>query len=230
MTVATGLMLVSALSSPAIGDLIVPGGGFGGISGVESGEAAALVSALPGAAVHEPLGVALPSGGAGGMVPVVLPATDPMIVTGIAAGRVGARLVDGVLVNPAIEDGAIGIVMLPNGPVVAVGLVGTAVLVDVTLWTEGESSTTRGEQLTLVPGIVGSVASGGEASVVTGAPGTVTAEKRLENGPGPLRGDETIAPGVVGSAIAVLPIVDTCASQRLLTTNSATVMQRSVRI
>jgi hypothetical protein len=185
-----------------------------------------LVSALPGAVVHELLGVALPSEGAEVIVPVVLPATEPMMVTGIAAGR----LVDSVLVDPAIADGTIGIAMLPNGLVVAVGFAGTAALVDVTLWTEGESSTTRGEQLTLVPGIVGSVASGGEASVVTGAPGTVAAEKRLENGPGPLRGDETIAPGVVGSAIAVLPIVDTCASQRLLTTNSASVMQRSVRI
>jgi len=170
-----------------------------------------LVSALPGAVVHELPGVVLPSEDAEVIVPVVLPATEPMIVTGIAAGKIGDRLVDGVLVDPAMVDGAIGIVMLPNGLVVAVEFAETVVLVVVTLCTEGESSTTRGEQLTLVPGIVGSVASGGEASVVTGAPGTVAAEKRLENGPGPFRGDETIAPGVVGSAIAVLPIVDTCA-------------------
>ena len=170
-----------------------------------------MVSALPGAVVHELPGVVLPSEDAEVIVPVVLPATEPMIVTGIAAGKIGDRLVDGVLVDPAMVDGAIGIVMLPNGLVVAVEFAETVVLVVVTLCTEGESSTTRGEQLTLVPGIVGSVASGGEASVVTGAPGTVAAEKRLENGPGPFRGDETIVPGVVGSAIAVLPIVDTCA-------------------
>jgi hypothetical protein len=178
---------------------------------VERGEAAALVSALPGAVVHEPLGVGLPSEVADITVPVVLPATEPMIVTGIATGSVGDGPVDGMLIVPAMVAGAIGIVMEPNGLIVAVGLAGTAVLVEVTLCTEGESSTAKGEQLTLVPGIVGSCASGGEASVVAGAPATVAAEKRLENGPGPLSGDDTIAPGVVGSAIAVVPMVDTCA-------------------
>jgi hypothetical protein len=164
------------------------------------------------------------------MVPVALPATEPMIVTGIAGGRVDKMLVDGVPVIPAMVNGAIGIVLLPKGLVLAVGFAETAVLVDVTLCTEGENSTTRGEQLTLVPGVVGSVASGGEASVVTGAPGMVVAEKRLENGPGPPKGDERIAPGVVGSAIAVLPIVDTCASQRPLINKSAAVTTWSVRI
>jgi hypothetical protein len=100
-------------------------------------------------------------------------------------------------------------VMAPNGLIVTVGVGETAVLVDVTLITEGESSSSVGEQLTLVPGIVGSCASGGEARVVAGAPGTVAAENRLENGLGPASGDDTIAPGVVGSAMAVLPIVDT---------------------
>jgi hypothetical protein len=161
--------------------------------------------------VHELPGVEFPSEDADVTVPVALPATEPMIVTGIAAGRVGNRLADSVLVDAAMAAGAIGIMMEPNGPIVAVGLAGTAVLVDVTLCTEGESSTTMGEQLTLVPGIVGFCASGGEASVVAGAPGTVAAEKRLENGPGPVSGDDTIAPGVVGSAIAVVPMVDTCA-------------------
>jgi hypothetical protein len=85
------------------------------------------------------------------------------------------------------------------------------VVVAVTLITEGESATAVGEQLKLVPGMVGSVANGGEASVVAGAPGTVDGEKRLTNGPGPLSGDETIAPGVVGIAICVVPNVDICA-------------------
>jgi hypothetical protein len=211
MTVGAGLMLVSAVSSPSVGDSIIPGVGLVGISGVERGEAAALASAFPGAVVHELPGVVLPSGDAEMTVPVVLPVKEFMIVTGIAAGRLGKRLVDGVVTEPAILVSSDGIVMVPMGLIVAVGLAVTAVLGDVTLCTEGENSTTRGEQFTLVPGIVGSVASGGEASVVTGAPGTVAAEKRLENGPGPLNGEETIAPGVVGSDIAVLPIVDICA-------------------
>src|SRR4051794_35645195 len=51
-----------------------------------------------------------------------------------------------------------------------------------------------GVQTTTVPGVVGSDASGTGANVVPGAPGTVVAE----NGPGPLRGEITIAPGTVG--------------------------------
>jgi hypothetical protein len=82
------------------------------------------------------------------------------------------------------------------------------VVVAVTLITEGERATAVGEQLKLVPGMVGSVAKGGEARVVAGAPGTVDGEKRLTNGPGPLSGDETMAPGVVGIAICVVPNVD----------------------
>ena len=68
-------------------------------------------------------------------------------------------------------------VMLPNGLIIAVGLAEALLLVEVTLSTDGESSTAVGEQLTLVPGSVGSSASGGEAKVVAGAPGIVAAEK-----------------------------------------------------
>jgi hypothetical protein len=63
------------------------------------------------------------------------------------------------------------------------------------------------EQITTVPGVVGSEASGTGASVVSEAPGWVVAE----NGLGPLSGDVTIAPGVDGSPMAVLPMVETCA-------------------
>jgi hypothetical protein len=109
---------------------------------------------------------------------------------------VGIRLedIDVTLVAPT---GLIDVDALAEGVVVAV-----------TLITEGESATAVGEQLKLVPGMVGSVASGGEASVVAGAPGTVDGENRLTNGPGPPSGDETIAPGVVGIAICVVPMVD----------------------
>jgi hypothetical protein len=62
-------------------------------------------------------------------------------------------------------------------------------------------------QVTTVPGVVGSEASGTGASVVSGAPGWVAAE----NGLGPLSGEVTIVPGVDGRPMAVLPMVDTCA-------------------
>jgi hypothetical protein len=63
------------------------------------------------------------------------------------------------------------------------------------------------EQITTVPGVVGSEASGTGANVVSGAPGWVAAE----NGLGPLSGEDTIAPGVDESPIAVVPMVETCA-------------------
>ncbi|WP_025036861.1 hypothetical protein [Bradyrhizobium sp. DOA9] len=65
-----------------------------------------------------------------------------------------------------------------------------------------------GAQTTTVPGVVGSDASGTGASVVSGAPDTVVAEK----GPGLLSGEITIAPGTVGKPIAVVPVVATWAS------------------
>jgi len=63
------------------------------------------------------------------------------------------------------------------------------------------------EQVTTVPGVVGSEASGTGDNVVSGAPGSVAAE----NGLGLLSGEVTIAPGVDESPIAVVPMVETCA-------------------
>jgi hypothetical protein len=63
------------------------------------------------------------------------------------------------------------------------------------------------EQVTTVPGVVGSEASGTGANVVSGAPGSVA----TENGLGPLSGEDTIAPAVDESPIAVVPMVETCA-------------------
>ena len=62
-------------------------------------------------------------------------------------------------------------------------------------------------QVTTVPGVVGSEAIGTGASVVPGAFGWVVAE----NGLGPLSGDVTIAPGVDGRPMAVVPMVEICA-------------------
>jgi hypothetical protein len=67
------------------------------------------------------------------------------------------------------------------------------------------------EQVTTVPGIVGSEASGTGANVVSDVPGCVAAE----NGLGPLSGDVTIAPGVDESPMAVVPMVETCARPAL---------------
>jgi hypothetical protein len=82
------------------------------------------------------------------------------------------------------------------------------------------------EQVTTVPGIVGSEASGTGANVVSGAPGWVIAE----NGPGPLSGDVTIAPGVDESPMAVVPMVETCAKLAVGPNSTAAAMNRKRRI
>jgi hypothetical protein len=80
-----------------------------------------------------------------------------------------------------------------------------------------------GRQVTTVPGVVGLEASGNGASVVSGAPGWVAAE----NGLAPLSGDETIAPGIDGIPMAVVPIVETCARLVLqITSRIATVSSK----
>lgn len=192
---------------------------------MEAGKAAALVSVLPGADVHELPGVELPSSGAGATVPVVLPVTVPTMVTGMAVGNVGHRLV--FVVGDAGPD---MLVMAPIALIAAGGTAETLVFVEVTLSTDGESSTSVGAQFTLVPGSVGSCARGGEARVVAGAPRTVAAEKRLVNGLGPASGDDTTAPGVVGIAMAVVPMVETCAEQLLALSRSTAVAPMCLRI
>jgi hypothetical protein len=82
------------------------------------------------------------------------------------------------------------------------------------------------EQVTTVPGIVGSEASGTGANVVSGAPGWVVAE----NGPGPLSGEVTIAPGVDESPMAVVPMVETCARLTLGPNSAMTAMNSKRRI
>jgi hypothetical protein len=81
-------------------------------------------------------------------------------------------------------------------------------------------------QVTTVPGVVGSEASGTGASVVSGAPGWVVAE----NGLGPLSGEVTIVPGVDGRPMAVVPMVETCARQAWAPDSRATVVNSRRRI
>jgi hypothetical protein len=82
------------------------------------------------------------------------------------------------------------------------------------------------EQVTTVPGVVGSEASGTGAKVVSEVPGWVVAE----NGLGPLSGDVTIAPGVDGRPIAVLPMVETCARLALQPASRMAVVRSNRRI
>jgi hypothetical protein len=79
-----------------------------------------------------------------------------------------------------------------------------------------------GGQVTTVPGVAGFSANGTGASVVSRVPGSVAAE----NGLGPFSGDETIAPGIDGIPMAVVPMVETCARLALHTTSRVAVVRR----
>ena len=261
--VMLGSMLVPP--SPLTSGVIVPGGGLAKICGVESGSAAPLVGGPPGVELHTAVD-AVPSGGAGDVVPIVLPtlavemvpngAAGVIAVNGIvvvvvldefgsgtafsegegsagAAGGGGTGTVElgnvdrndvagcadsdekGVIVLPDVEVGAgagggvvgvtdiddVGAVAPPTADIEASGTGGSPGAI----WPVG------GAQVTTVPGVVGSVASGTAASVVSGTPGCVVAE----NGLGPLSGEVTIAPGVDGRPMAVVPMVETCADAAL---------------
>jgi hypothetical protein len=161
----------------------------------------------------------LPGGDTGGMVPVVLPTTGVGMVPNGVSGMIAVVLavvdVEGVAgtvdtVDAAESDDA-GPVVLPIAD--TVGVPGAICPVGV-------------EQVTTVPGVVGSEASGTGASVVSAVPGWVVAE----NGLGPVRGDDTIAPGVDGRPIAVLPMVETCARLALQPASRMAVVSSKRRI
>jgi hypothetical protein len=114
---------------------------------------------------------------------------------------VGAADIDGVVpVRPAVDDREVAGTAGVPGVICPVGV----------------------EQVTTVPGVVGSEASGSGASVVSGTPGWVVAEKGL----GLLSGDVTIAPGVDESPMAVVPMVETCARQPLAPSSSVAIVNR----
>jgi hypothetical protein len=184
-----------------------------GISGVESGNVALLVDEPAEVEVHAPVGVELPSGVIGATVPVALPLLDVEVVTDGANGKGAIAAVlaaDAPIVPNATEvDGVVAVVP----PVADIELAATGVGADVMVCAVDR------EQLTLVPAMVGSSASGTGARVVSGAPGSVAAE----NGLGPVRGDDTIAPGVDGIPMAVVPMVETCATQALAPSSNAVI-------
>ena len=137
-------------------------------------------------------------------------------VAGVCAGAVEPGIVDMNDVAGCADSARIGAVVLSGVAdiVGAVGIDGSAPVdmeVTVTVGVPGPICPVGVEQVTTVPGVVGSDASGIGASVVSAVPGWVVAE----NGLGPLSGDVTIVPGVDGRPMAVLPMVETCARAAL---------------
>jgi len=155
----------------------------------------------------------LPTGDAGGIVPIELtPIGVRMVPNGLAG--IGIVVLGGVIVAvplamdvetvPATAD-IVGVMdidgIVPAAPPIAdMEGIGMATVAD-TICGIGVAHVTN------VPGVAGLDANGTGASVVTGVFGWVVAE----NGPGPVSGDVTITPGVVGIPMAVVPMVETCA-------------------
>jgi hypothetical protein len=132
------------------------------------------------------------------------------------------KVSDGELALPAVEAeeaaGAIGVVVAEKPDCVGAVVPPVADMdVTATVAVPGAICPVGVKQLTTVPGVEGSEASGTGASVVSGAPGWVVAE----NGLGPLSGEVTIVPGVDESPMAVLPMVETCARPALVPSSRA---------
>jgi hypothetical protein len=206
VTIGVGMVPNGAAGVIAIGDIVVvdeigtgavmEGDDRGGIAG---GCGAGIVE--PGKSDMKDEAGCADSVSMGG---AMLPLADVEEVAG-TADVVSAADIDGVVpVVPVIDDrettGTAGV----PGVICAVGV----------------------EQVTTVPGVVGSEASGTGANVVSGAPGWVVAE----NGPGPLSGEVTIVAGVDESPMAVVPMVETCARQALQPNSRAAVMGSRRRI
>jgi hypothetical protein len=207
-----GEMLPVVVATIGVG--MVPNGAAGVIIAVEAG-LSTVDGVGTGIAVMEGDGGAWITGGSGagiatteavGTTMTVLPFAEVEEFAG-TADVIGAATIAGVVTGvPAIDDREVtGTAGVP-GAICPVGV----------------------EQVTTVPGIVGSVANGTGANVVSGAPGCVVAE----NGPGPLSGEVTIAPGVDESPMAVVPMVETCARLALGPNNreAATNSKRRIAI
>jgi hypothetical protein len=156
-------------------------------------------------------------GGTGTVEPGIVDKNDEAgCADSVSVGAV--VLLDGAvdIVGAAETDGIVAVVPANAGVEVAnVEVIGTAAICPVGV-----------EQVTTVPGVVGSDASGTGDSVVPGAPGWVVAEKGL----GPLSGDVTIVPGVEARPMAVLPMVETCARPALQPASRIAVVNSKRRI
>jgi hypothetical protein len=127
-------------------------------------------------------------------------------VAGVADNKSGAAEL--LVVAAGEVAGIVGIIAAADGEGVVPVVPPTADMeVTGTVGVPGAICPVGVAQVTTVPGVVGSEASGTGASVVSGEFIWVVAE----NGLGPLSGEVTIAPGVVESPMAVVPMVETCA-------------------
>jgi hypothetical protein len=212
-----------------------------------SGEAGDMVPvALP------TLGVGMVPSGVAGIIPV----DDIIVADGVGigvavmegGGRAGIAGVSGTgTVEPGIVDRndvagcadsiSKGAVVLPVAAADVVGAADIDGVVPVvppianieatgTAGVPGAISPVGVEQVTTVPGVVGSEACGTGASVVSGTPGWVAAE----NGLGPLSGEVKIVPGVDARPMAVLPMVETCARPALQPASRMAVVSSNRRI
>lgn len=187
----------------------------GGVSGIVVVVAIVPIAAVVAAVVAMLVdsGAAVTSGGTGigGAV------TSPSVAVEVAdTAATGAGCAASVVGPPMVPSAGVDAIVAAVGVTATGAVAGKAVVADA-----GSV-----EQLTLVPGVVGSRASGSGASVVSSAPGWVAAE----NGLGPFSGDDTIAPGVDEIPIAVVPMVETCATQAVPPSSSAAVAHNRRRI
>ena len=200
-------VIVAVLPATDVGGVLGTVDGVGTVGAVMEGGGGAGIAGVGGTGMVEPGNVDMDDvAGCADSVSigaVVLAVVDVEEVAG-TADIVGAAETDGVPVVPLIADMEVtGTAGVP-GVICPVGV----------------------EQVTTVPGVVGSEASGTGASVVSGVPGWVVAE----NGLGPLSGDVTIVPGVDGRPMAVLPMVETCARQAVQPASRMAVVNSKHRI
>ena len=193
---------VGMVPNGAAGVITVVGAGLGAIDDVGTGIAATEGDGR--GCLTSSGGGSTPTSETIGTAMTVLPFAELEGLAGIV-DVVGATEIDCVIPPvPAIDDSEVTCTAGVPGAICPVGV----------------------EQVTTVPGIVGSEASGTGANVVSGAPGWVVAE----NGLGPLSGEVTIAPGVDDSPMAVVPMVETCARLALEPSSRAAAMNSKRRI
>jgi hypothetical protein len=201
--------------------------------GIPNAVDGAIVAVLPAIDVETMLGVESAGTGAA----VMEGAGRAGIAGGGGAGTVEPGIVDKNDEAGCADSVGIGAVVLLDCTVEVIGAAETDGIVAVvppiddmevtgTTGVPGAICPVGVEQLTTVPGVVGSEASGTGANVVSGVPGWVVAE----NGLGPLSGEVTIVPGVDGRPMAVLPMVETCAKQALWPASRMAVVNSKRRI
>jgi hypothetical protein len=124
------------------------------------------------------------------------------------------------IVDAAEAAGVAGVVGGADDVVPVVPLV-AAMEVTATASVAGVISPDGVAQVRTVPGVIGT-----GASVVSAASGWVV----VENGLGPVSGEDSTVPGVDGRPMAVLPMVETCARQAWAPNSRVAVVNSKCRI